>query len=104
MYLYKSFCYPTFDAVKRAIQSNVTLDQFGLIQDVTELSPNLLSISYQLPDLTYSSLTYQVPVCGQAGFDNSYSGLTMDDSIELSGMILLVLAIAFGFRTLKRSI
>lgn len=104
MYLYKSYCYADLQSVKSSIQSNITLDGFGLLQSVDVISVDKLGITYQLPDGTQSAVVYTAPSCDRLGFDNSYTGLTVSDSVDLSMMVLLVLITAWSMKVLRRAL
>ncbi|MDO9104759.1 MAG: hypothetical protein Q7U57_07335 [Methylovulum sp.] len=104
MYLYKSYCYPDLNAVRSTVQSQHQIDGFGLIQTVDVISSDTLAITYLQPDTSVLTVNYQAPTCQQPGFDNSYTGLTVEDATELSGLIILVLVIAYGIKLLRRAI
>lgn len=103
MYLYKSYCYPDIEAVANSVQSQVVLEGFGVIQSVTPVG-NGLSITYLLPDLTDQSVHVTVPACDRDGFDSSYTGLTYSDAAEASGLVVVALAAAYAFKTLRRAL
>lgn len=103
MYLYNSYCYPDLQAVSDSIQSKLILDGFGVIQSITS-SGDVLTINYQLPDTSISSVEYTALTCEQIGFNNSYSGINTDDAIEISGYIMVAFAVAYGFKIMRRGL
>ncbi|ASF48432.1 hypothetical protein [Methylovulum psychrotolerans] len=103
MNLYNSYCYPDIQSVADSVQSRLVLDGFGLIQSVTPTSANDLAVVYLSSDSVAHSATLYVPDCARLGFDSSYTGLSVADSLDLAWAVVAVLAVAFGFKILKRS-
>jgi len=108
MYLFKNYCYPTPDTITAAIQSQFFIESVGVVQSVN-LSLNTATINYINANgpngsQTSGTIYYEIPVCTQPGFDNSYSGLTVDDAVTLGGLIMGVLAVAYASRIVRRSL
>lgn len=104
MYLYKSYCYQDIESVIASFQSRVILDGFGLIQEINQISPGVLSVDYQIADGSINTVTIELQTCERPGFDNSFTGISVEDAVELSGLILVVLAAAYSFKLLRRSL
>lgn len=104
MYLYHSYCYPDLSAVIASLQSQVMLDGFGIIQSVNQISPGILAVDYQIPDGSINVVNITLPTCDRPGFDNSYTGIGVDDAVELGGMILLALTIAYCSKIIRRAL
>jgi hypothetical protein len=100
-YLYKSFCYETIGQVSDSVHSSFFLEGFGVIQSVSAggfgLNVNYLNSSGNL-----MSFSYPLATCEKLGFDNSFTGLTVDDSIQISSAVVGVLIAAWGIKILRR--
>lgn len=86
-----------------SIQSRVVIDGFGIIQSINQVSSDTLNVTYIKPDSSIASNIVSIPSCDIPGFDNSFTGVGIDDSQELAWSIVLVLVVAFTFRALKRT-
>ena len=102
MKLYNSYCYATLQDVADSIQSSPLLGGAGIVTNGV-VNVNAIDITYRY-QLTDYIATVTPPDCSMLGFNNSYSGLTFDDSVELSGLGLLVLVTAFAIKVLKRGL
>lgn len=99
MNLYDGYCYNDLDEVASQLQSK-SVGDWGFITDVTVSDPNLL-INYSLRNQIFTA-TITPPTCTKYGFQNSYTGVTTADAVEISGMVLLVLATVFSVKVIKR--
>jgi hypothetical protein len=102
-YLYKSYCYETSQQVADSIHSSFFLEGFGVIQSVSgggsSLTVNYLNLSGNL-----SSFSYSLVSCEKMGFDNSFSGLTKEDTLLLSGSMIAVLVSAWAIKIVRRAL
>lgn len=104
MFLYKSFCYQSLSEVASSVQSEFVLP-FGVIQSVSLFSESSLSISYLHSvngSVLQDSLIYPVASCEKLGFNNSFSGLTSEDSSFIGSTVAGVLLAAWSIKILKR--
>jgi len=99
MKLYKSYCYPTLDDVALNIVSNPVND-FGIVSSATVVDQTI-DINYSVKNQNYSIIVTP-PDCSKLGFNNSYTGLSTADSLEISAGITLILVTAFCLKVLKR--
>ncbi|GAB6140865.1 hypothetical protein JCM14076_15940 [Methylosoma difficile] len=102
MNLYKNYCYPDSQAVAEAVHSEFTIEGFGIIQTVTP-NGDALTITVLTPDLTQQTINYTLQTCNQLGFNQSYTGLTVDDSLLLSGEILFALASVYAIKAVRKA-
>jgi hypothetical protein len=102
MYLFKSHCYSDLTTVHSAIQSELSINGFGIIQSVDGSTPAI--ITFTQPDQTTSTISYTIPECQKEGFINSYSGLTTDDANEISFLIIAALAAVWAVKILRRGL
>ncbi|MCQ8130466.1 hypothetical protein [Methylomonas rivi] len=49
----------------------------------------------------YVTVTRVYPQCAEVGYQNNYTGLTIDDSIELSWMVALVWITAWAIKQMR---
>lgn len=104
MYLYNSYCYSDIQSVIDSVKSRLFFDGFGFIQSVTQTAANSLTIVYlDNTGKKTNSVVVSVPACTRSGFDNSYTGLTFDDAVQLSSLVVVVLATAYAFKLLKKA-
>lgn len=101
-YLYKSYCYETVEQVAASIHSSFFLDGFGVIQSVT-YSGSTLTVNYLNASSSLSNFSYPLATCEKLGFDNSFSGLTKDDSLHISESMVGVLIAAWAIKIVKRA-
>jgi len=102
MYLYKSYCYETLQEIADSIQSTVFFGDGFVIDNVSVGLNTVVIDSIKLS--THYFYTVIPPLCSEIGFNNSYSGLTVSDSLELWGLSLVVLVAAFAVKVLKRAL
>lgn len=106
-FLFKSYCYETIDQASNAVYSSFELP-FGVIQSVTP-NGSTLSISYlhqnqNQTELSSSTFNYSLATCDKLGFDNSFSGLTKKDSVDISAAIVAVLIAAYAAKIVRRAL
>jgi hypothetical protein len=102
-YLYKSFCYETVEQVAASVHSSFFLEGFGVIQSVSGGSSGL-TVSYLHSSGNLLSFSYPVATCEKLGFDNNFSGLTKDDSVQISSAIVGVLIAAWAIKIVRRAL
>jgi len=99
-FLYKSHCYETLSQVVSSIQSTPMLgDGYILTNAVASLNDVLITAQKELITANY---TFTPPICSKLGFDNSYSGLTTVDSLELWALGSVAMAAAYASKLLRR--
>ncbi len=100
MKLYKNYCYETIEEVADVILSDPFVRHNSNIISVTN-TPSVITVQFnkkpKFVDVT-------PPDCTKLGFNSSYTGLTMSDSAELSGMISLALLAVWGIKILRRGL
>jgi len=101
MKLYNSYCYATIDEVAQNIAS-APLVSGGIIQSAT-VSGQSISIDYIYQQKNYTALVTP-PDCTELGFNSSFTGISTADAVELSGLCVLALALAFGVKILRRAL
>ena len=90
-YLYKSYCYETPQQVADSIQSSFFLEGFGVIQSVSVVGSGV-TVNYLNSNGNLFNFSYSLATCTKLGFDNSFTGLTVDDSIQISSAVVAVLS------------
>ena len=100
-YLFKSYCYETTEQVAASVHSSFFLDGFGIIQSVT-VNNTVLNVTYLTPSQTIQNFTYSLASCEKLGFDNSFSGLSQADSIQIGQSVAGVLLAAWAIKIVKR--
>lgn len=101
--LYKQYCYPDTTAVGESIKSEMSIVDRGIIDTVT-VSQGVVTVNYFDVSNTLQSFTFTPPICETLGFDNSYTGLTTDDALELGVLVSIALVLAFSIKILKRAL
>jgi len=102
MKMYNSFCYESLEAVSASIGSNYFIGDGYVVIDTTISGSNInVTARKELINQTY---TITPPSCTKLGFDNSYSGLSPVDALEIGALCTLVMASAFYFKVLKRGL
>ncbi len=103
-YLYHDYCYTT-QGVIDSLMSQSFMPHVGVVLNATHSGSGNFAVLFQdYQTSTQQTYTLTLPACDRLGFDNSYTGLTVEDSQELAWAIVLVLVVAFSFRSLKRSV
>ncbi len=102
-FLYNQYCYEDLFSVKRSIRSEMVIPDFGIVQTVSSVVKTI-TVDYLKPDGTTSSYSFTPPICQQLGYDNSFTGLTTNDSVEIGGYIVLALVIAYSVKILRRGL
>lgn len=100
-YLYKSFCYETTSQVADSLHSSFFLEGFGVIQSVAPVG-SVLNVNYLNSNGNLLNFSYPLATCEKLGFDNNFTGLTVDDSIQISSAVVGVLIAAWGIKILRR--
>jgi hypothetical protein len=100
-YLYKSFCYETVQQVADSVHSSFFLEGFGVIQSVNA-SGSGLTIDYLDANLNQASFSYPLATCEKLGFDNSFLGLTAQDSFSIGSAVAGVLIVAWSIKIVRR--
>ena len=100
-YLYKSFCYQTVEQAATSVHSSFFLEGFGVIQSVNA-SGSVLTINYLNSNLNQASFSYPLATCEKLGFDNSFFGLTKEDSVALGSAVIGVLIVAWSIKVVRR--
>jgi len=101
MKLYKNYCYEDLSTVALNIESEV-INDFGIIQSAT-VSGSDINISYSNGQKNFTVLVTP-PDCSELGFNSTFTGISTLDAVDLSGLVLLVLASAFSVKVLKRGL
>ena len=100
-YLYKSFCYETVQQVADSVHSSFFLEGFGVIQSVNAAGGGL-TINYLDTNLNQASFSYSLASCEKLGFDNSFLGLTVQDSLAIGSAVAGVLIVAWSIKIVRR--
>jgi len=101
MNIYQSYCYSSISDVKDQILSDPLIGDGWVVVSATTTTTSI-NVTAQKQNTT-RTYTLSPPECTALGFQNSYSGLTLDDSVELSGLALVFLAVCFVGKQLRRS-
>lgn len=101
-YLFKSYCYETVDQVAASVHSTFDFP-LGVMQSVVP-SGSSLTITYLDANANLSNFSYPLATCQKLGFDNSFSGLTKDDSVVLGSALAAVLISAWAIKIIRRSL
>ena len=91
--------------VASSVESVGFLGDGGQINGVTIVGQSLVINVYRrdaLGNFSFINQTISIPSCTRVGFDNSYSGMTTADAIEISGLVGLVLITAWAIKSLRR--
>lgn len=102
-YLYKSFCYETAEQVAASLHSSFFLEGFGVIQSVSSVG-SVLSVNYLTSSSTIQNFSYPLATCEKLGYDNSFTGLTKDDSLFIAQSMVGVLLAAWAIKIIRRAI
>lgn len=101
-FLYKSYCYETVEQVAASVHSAFDLP-FGVIQSVAP-SGSSLTITYLDVNANPAAFSYTLATCEKLGFDNSFSGLTKDDSVLIASSMVSVLIAAWVAKIVRRAL
>jgi len=102
MPLYNSYCYETLQEIADSVQSTVFFGDGYVVDNATVSAETIIIDAVKMS--THYFYTVTPPACSDIGFNNSYSGLTVTDSLELWGLSLLVMATAFAAKVIKRAL
>jgi hypothetical protein len=78
------------------------LDGLGVLKSYSLISADEVAFiytSFNSQDLTFN---YRFSECVQAGFDNSFFGVTQNQSIELAWEVVSILFAAWAIKALKK--
>ena len=103
MYLYKSYCYETVGEVAASVHSSFFIDGFGIVQSVYS-NGSVLTVNYLTPSNTLSSFNYSLASCQHLGHDQSFTGLTKEDSVDISSAMIGVLISAWAIKIIRRAL
>jgi hypothetical protein len=103
-YLYKSYCYETVQQVAASLHSSFFLEDFGVIQSVSSLGNGGLTVNYLNANGNLQNFFYPLATCEKLGFDNTFSGLTKNDSLVLSSGMVGVLVVAWAIKISRRTL
>lgn len=101
MYAYKNYCYSTIDEVGTAILSEFVFPDGW--------SPLGYSVASGGDALIFNAGTatervFNVPSCEVAGHLSSFTGLTVDDAVELAWLCAAVIIVGWSVKVLRRAI
>jgi len=99
--LYNSFCYADLDSVANSLGSNFFIGDGQVLQSVTILNADQLSLSF-LKEAVTNTYTITVPDCPRLGFDNSFFGVSMQDSVDVTWLSAGILIAAWAIKTMRR--
>lgn len=102
MKLYKSYCYSDINQVADSLRSNVFTDDGSFITSVI-VTDQSLQISTLNNNKSYS-YTFIPSDCYSLGYDNSFTGISTSDSVELGGFVLIAFVSAYVFKLVKRAL
>lgn len=100
-YLYKSYCYETAQQVADSIHSAFFLEGFGVIQSVSGIDGGI-TVNYLNFSGNLLSFSYPLVSCEKMGFDNTFSGLTKEDTLFLSTSMVGILIAAWAIKIVRR--
>lgn len=101
MKLYNSFCYEDIYAVSSSVSSKFFIGDGYVLNSVSVLNSDQLSLSYSHLSDTYT-YTIGVPDCDALGFDNSFTGISISDAYDVAWLSALVLISVWGIKVLKK--
>lgn len=101
MKLYNSYCYADIAAVSNSLSSNYFIGDGQVLESVSILNANQLLATYKRQAITYD-YTITVPDCTREGFDNSFFGVTIQDSIDVTWIAAGALLAVWAIKNLRR--
>jgi len=101
MKLYNSYCYADISAVNDSVSSSVFIGDGTILTSTQILNADQISLTYSAANKSYTSVV-GFPDCTSLGFDNSYTGVSISDAVEVSSLVILMFVIAFKYRMMKR--
>lgn len=101
MKLYNSFCYLDIDSVNSSVASNFFLGDGSVLVSSAVINSDQINITYERTTKTYTK-TITVPDCFSVGFDNSFFGISVQDSLDAAWLSAIVLILAWGVKILKK--
>ena len=101
--LYKQYCYSSLQQVSDSIQSEVFLEDGSQIISTSISLPDNITVTKTLNGVV-SNFIVTPPNCIEIGFDNSYTGITTTEAIELGTSVSLVLLSVWAIKILRRGL
>lgn len=104
MKLYKQYCYEDISDVVDSIKSDVLIEDFGIVQNAFSTPAGKINVSYLDTSSVLRSFVFTPPECTILGFDNTYTGMSTDDAIEIGSLVTLALILAYSIKILRRGL
>lgn len=107
---YDNYCYTTMtDVVNAASSEKPVYIQSGVLTSTVTNAGSVLTYNYSLKpfDTTIPitfSMTKTIPSCPNIGMLHNESGLTVEDVVTTSWLVIAVWVAAFYFRSLRRAL
>ena len=101
--LYNQYCYATTADVRDSIESQMIIPGRGIVQS-TSNNGGVITVNYLDDSNLLQSFDFTPPVCSQVGFDNSFTGISTVDAVEIGGLVSLALILAFSVKIVKRGL
>lgn len=102
--LYKQYCYQSNSEVIDSILSEMIIPEYG---QVTSATNNLGDITVNYIDSNTginSTFVFNPPNCQTLGFDNSFTGITPVEAVELSWLVVTALIAAYAVVILRKAL
>ena len=107
MYIYKNYCYETIAEIGDQFLSDPLAVDGHYIEGVRlpAANPDRVKIDLvNVSDSTTLTINHDPPLCTALGFQNSYTGLTLEDSQVLLTGSLLIFVAAFVITSIRRAL
>jgi len=101
MNLYKSYCYPTIEDVRDQFVSDPVLGSGWVIISSYNTDTTITLKAVKGTNTRFYKI--DPPTCTSLGFQNSYSGISIPDAIEITGLSLVFLSVCYVGKMLRRS-
>lgn len=102
MKLFNSYCYVDINTVADSIASHPFIGDGRVLKSFTIISPDQIELTYR-KNTNNKTYTVTPPNCTTEGFNNSYFGLNISDSVEVSWMVATVMILAWSIKNLRRA-
>jgi hypothetical protein len=109
--LYKGYCYATITDTANAIQSEPTMVYSTGAAQVNSytVAGNVVTLTYGYKPFSTTAAatttqTKTLPTCANVGYLTNYSGLDLVDAVTVSWLVLLVWAMAWGIKAMRRGL
>lgn len=99
--LFNSYCYTDINAVANSIGSHFFIGDGQVLQSVSVLNADQLSLSFLRESSTHQYVITS-PDCTREGFDNSFFGVSTSDAVQVTWLSIIVIIIAWSIKNLKR--